>query len=192
LLSASPRWKRRNDTAEEQLPAKNGETPKLPLKNGSEIDAFTAYLFWKALEELAKPDQLKALNALAEGGDAKVTMRIRAELMTQFPTWFDDDGVLEPDARNVIQNAVRDSAEGSVVVTPFLIETQEETELLKNIHQMFARVKAQGMKDWADALANKEEVSAANRELRRDTRRLAKKLKKEAESPDDPGYSRPR
>ncbi len=168
------------------------DRPTLRLKNGSEMDALSAYVFWKALEDLPSPDQLKAFSAIAEGDDAKVKMRMRAEVMTLFPTWFNDDGVLEPDAKNLIQSAVHDSAEGKVVVTPFLLATQEEAESLRQIHQMFARAKACTMQNMAETLADKEQVSAVNRELRRDTRRLAKKLRKEAENPDDPGYSRPR
>lgn len=166
--------------------------PTLRLKNGSEMNVLSAYVCWKALEELTGPDQLKALSALAEGDDAKVKMRMRAQLMTDFPTWFDDDGALQAGAKDAIQSAVRDSSEGKVVVTPFVVTTQEEVESLQHIHQMFARARAQTIQTWADALSDKEQLSAANRELRHDTRRLAKKLKREAENPDDPGYSRPR
>jgi hypothetical protein len=177
---------------EERLPREKKEWPILRLKNGSEMNALAAYIFWKALDQLVGPDQMKAFSALAEGDDTKVTMRMLAQLMTGFPTWFDDDGLLQPDAKNAIQSAVRDSADGKVVVSPFMIASEEEAQVLRNIDHGFARLKAERMQDWADALADKEEVSAANRELRRDTRRLAKKLKREADNPDDPGYSRPR
>jgi hypothetical protein len=164
--------------------AEQKERPKLRLKNGRDADAGRAYIDWKELED-AGGDQLKALADLAEGDDTKINMRMRAELMTAYPSWFNDDGVLASDTQSVIQSAVRDSKDGKVVVTPFLLATQQEVDLLTEIHDLFASIGATLFERVADGLKDKQQVSSALSDVRRRARRLAK----EARNPDDPGYS---
>jgi hypothetical protein len=168
--------------SEEEGP--NKERPKLRLKNGTDVAAVGAYNDWKELQDV-DGDQLKALAALAEGDDSKVNMRMRAELMTAHPAWFTDDGVLTADTQNVIQSAVRDSGDGKVVVTPFLLATQKEVDLLTVVHHLHASIGAVYFDRVLDELNDKQHVSSTLREQRRRARRLAK----EARNPDDPGYS---
>jgi hypothetical protein len=163
------------------------DRPTLPLKNGSEVDAQRAYVLWQRLEN-AGGDQLNAFVDLATGQVANVSMRTRAELMTTYRGWFTDDGSLDPIAKNVIQSAVSDSADGKVVVTPFLLATQKEVDLLTGIHRRLTSLEADFMQELAEELKDKKHVSSVVRELRRGVRRIAK----EAKNHDDPGYSKPR
>ena len=186
-LLGSTSGRREDATAVGRNMAKNKERPTLRLKNGSDVDAESAYIRWQRLEG-ASPDQLKAFEALANGQGADVSMRTRAELMTRYSGWFADDGSLESVPKNVIQSAVRDSDEGKVVVTPFLLETQREVSLLNAIHRRLARMEADLLKEVSSELIDNKAMSSFGRQLARSMRRLAK----EAKNSDDPGFSRSR
>jgi hypothetical protein len=161
------------------------ETPTLRLKNESEVDADSAYVRWQRLEQCS-PAELKALADLANGEDGKVTVRMRAALMTACPSWFTDNGSLVPLTKNVIQSAVRDSAEGTVVVTPFVTANQEEVNLLNKIHRKYSRLEAKLAKQMAKEFGAGGEWGFLGVDLGRALRRVAK----DAKDSDDPGYSR--
>lgn len=110
--------------------------PKLRLKNGSEVDARIAYVTWRMLEavETRRPTRLKALVAIARGQENSVASEMRNRLREEYLNWF-KDGQMEPIVRDVIQSAIRDTPDGSLLVEPFQLTNQAELETLKKIQR---------------------------------------------------------
>lgn len=121
-------------STEGRLPAPD-ESPKLRLKNGSDVDARRAYVVWQMLGavETRRPNDLRTLSELARGGEAEVPAETQSDLRERYRDWFTEDGILTSVVREVLLSASRDTVEGSVLVNPFKLLTQQDVDLFTRI-----------------------------------------------------------
>ena len=111
---------------------------KVRLKNGSEVDAQPAYVWWRMLEGLngVRPEIARHLLSLARGEHWSVSGDSTKLLRQKYPEWFDKQGNLDEVAKNVILSAWRETADGRVIVNPFQLTSQNELAPLAAIeHQ---------------------------------------------------------
>lgn len=118
------------------MPA-DDERPKLRLKNGSEVDARSAYVDWRMLfaEQDLHPNNVQSLIALARGDPDSVSKEVVAELRERHRLWFARDGTLEPIVRDVLLSAYRDTPEGVVIVNPFELTNQRDADTFSKIQR---------------------------------------------------------
>ncbi len=114
---------------------------KVRLKNGSEVDAQPAYVWWRMLEALdrVKPAVARDLLSLARGEHWLVSHESAQRLRNDKRAWFDQQGQLDPIAKDVLLSAWRDTADGRVIVNPFQLASQNEIDLLAIVERQDSR-----------------------------------------------------
>jgi hypothetical protein len=111
------------------LPKGNKKT--LKLKNGAEIEVGWGMAFWRSLEDLldAHPDHFATLLTLACDPAAAVSPKSVAFLRRCL--YLHPDGTIIPDERAVLLSAYQETAEGPVLVNPFVLDGPDEAQKLE-------------------------------------------------------------
>jgi hypothetical protein len=114
---------------------KKSVRPTLRLKNGSEVDARKAYVYWHTLQglEIGRRDHLQAFVMLARGDEPVARGQTRDDLRRLYLTEFARDGSLDPIFREVVLSAFRETAEGAVVVNPFQLTSQADIDVFTKV-----------------------------------------------------------
>lgn len=117
--------------------AKGQDSPKLRLKNGSEVDAREAYFIWRRLigAQSQRPHYFQALLDLAQGQQTLVKDEMRSALQERYATWFNSDGALLPVVSAVFENAYRKTPDGPTLVNPFQLASQAEVDLFARVER---------------------------------------------------------
>lgn len=117
------------------------ERPKLRLKNGIEVDARRAYVKWKSLEAVHSqhPDDFSLLLALARDNLSAVLPEARASLKNEYRNSFDNAGELDPETRNILLSAFRETPDGSMLVNPFQLTIQAEIDMFDRVERKYVR-----------------------------------------------------
>jgi hypothetical protein len=103
------------------------EDPILRLKNGGQIKAGEGRIQWRDLTALLQqePDLFRALLALALGRPEAMSAEHRKRLR-YIGGFLERDGSIIPYVRDVLLSAYQETAEGPVLVNPFILESEEQ------------------------------------------------------------------
>lgn len=93
-----------------------GNRPQITLKNGAVVDARQAVTIVEQLQDAleAEPDAFKSLLALAEGRSQDADPRHFEDLWAE--GFLNNDHSIEPIVRDVLQNCLHVTSEGTVIV----------------------------------------------------------------------------
>jgi hypothetical protein len=118
-----------------EAPMTSDKQPRLRLKNGSDVDARPAYVQWSMLEAMQArhSEELNLLITVANATQSGTTTKSGEYFRTQYRNWFEPDGQMKTLVREVIQNAIRKTPEGLVIVNPFQLRTQDERDIFKRV-----------------------------------------------------------
>lgn len=127
------------NTMEEHLPEQQA-SPKLRLKDGSEVDARKAYVIWRMLVSMEHDEthDLRLLAAFARGEEDKFHPMEQASLRKKRHQWFTADGSLEPLHFAVFSSAYRETGDGPVVVDPFQLRTDSDIDTYNHVQREHA------------------------------------------------------
>lgn len=111
--------------------------PQLRLKNGADVDARPAYVRWQLLHgiESRHPAHVRAFWELARGEDLAIPHDMLHEVRKRYANWFEQSGNLNSLVRDVILSAYRETPDGPMLVNPFQLATQAETDLFAQIER---------------------------------------------------------
>jgi hypothetical protein len=107
----------------------------LQLKNGAQVEATIGVVYFEELSDLLdqEPEHFRTLLALARGQSEGIPAEHTKAL--QRDGFLKGGGVLDEDMRNVLLSAYQETAEGVVLVNPFLLATPVQAAELERLEE---------------------------------------------------------